>query len=94
MREGKMLKDFAELLKDWEPNSGTSREAVERVQSELGIVFPQDYIELMEWSNGGEDWIGESYLRLWPMEEIPSMNESLRASEYAPRVVFLVVMEG
>jgi len=83
-----MSKEVAELLKEWQPNPGTSKEVVERVQSELGIVFPQDYTELMEWSNGGEGWIGESYLQLWLMEEIPWNNESVGALKFAPGVIF------
>jgi len=79
---------IAQLLKDWKPNPGVPREVVETVQSEMGVVFPQDYIELMERSNGGEDWIGESYLQLTPMEEIPLSNESIGATKYAPGVIF------
>ncbi len=82
------MNDVAQLLKDWRLNPGAPREVVERVQSELGIVFPQDYTDLMEWSNGGEDWIGESYLRLWPMEEIPLMNAGYGALRFAPGMVF------
>jgi hypothetical protein len=82
-----VLNDVAQLLKEWKPNPGAPREVVEKVQDELGIVFPADYAQLMEWSNGGEDWIGESYLQLWPMEEIPSRNESIGATKYAPGVI-------
>lgn len=82
------MQDIAALLKDWKPSPGASKELVGRVQSELGISFPQDYIELMEWSNGGEDWIGESYLQLWPLEELPCNNESVGARKFAPGVVF------
>jgi hypothetical protein len=82
-----VLKDVAHLLKEWKPNPGAPREVVEKVQSELGIVFPQDYIGLMEWSNGGEDWVGESYLQLWTIEEIPLYNETLGMTKYAPGVI-------
>ncbi len=82
------MDDIAKLLKGWEPNPGAPKEVVGRVQSELGIAFPQDYIELIEWSNGGEDWIGESYLQLWPLEEVILNNESVGALTFAPGVVF------
>jgi SMI1 / KNR4 family (SUKH-1) len=84
-----VLKDVAQLLKEWKPNPGAPREVVEKVQDELGIVFPQDYIDLMETSNGGENWVGKSYLQLWPIEEIPSMNEGYGAPRFAPGVVFI-----
>lgn len=83
-----MSKSIAELLKKWKPNPGAPREVIEKVQSELGIVFPQDYTELMEWSNGGEDWIGQSYLQLLPVEEIPLMNKLTGATKYVPWVIF------
>jgi hypothetical protein len=82
------LNDVADILKNWKPNPGAPKEVIEKVQDELGVVFPQDYTALMETSNGGEDWIGESYLQLWPIEEIPLRNESLHVAEYAPGVVF------
>jgi SMI1/KNR4 family protein SUKH-1 len=63
-------------------------EAIEKVEEELGIVLPSDYIAFIETSNGGEGWVGNPYLRLWPVEEIQLMNESLHAAEYAPGVVF------
>jgi hypothetical protein len=83
-----MLNGAVILLKGWKPNLGASKDVVQEVQSELGIVFPTDNVELMEWSNGGVGWIGQSYLYLLPIEELALENESLGAAKYAPGVVF------
>jgi hypothetical protein len=38
--------------------------------------------------NGGEGWVGdESYLMLWPVEELVQENRTLKAAEFVPGVV-------
>jgi hypothetical protein len=83
-----MFNRAATLLKDWKPNPGASKDVIKEVQSQLGILFPTDYVELMQWSNGGEGWIGQSYLYLLPIDELALENESLEAAKFAPGVVF------
>ena len=39
-------------------------------------------------SNGGEGWVGEnSYLSLWKIDEIVSLNEAYEVSEFAPGLI-------
>ncbi|HYK74264.1 MAG TPA: SMI1/KNR4 family protein, partial [Pseudoneobacillus sp.] len=53
--------------------------------------FPEDYIEFMLSSNGGEGQINERYLRLWEMESIVEANgvEGYSIEEFAPGLVVI-----
>lgn len=76
---------------DWtiEPASDA---ALESVQSQLGRL-PAEYVELMRLHNGGEGFVGEeSYLRLWPIEELPENNQMLAPER--PNDVVLIGSDG
>lgn len=57
---------------------------LEEVQRKLRIVFPQEYVCFVTESNGAEGFIGNSYLALWPLEEIILLNEAAEVSKFAP----------
>ena len=76
---------------DWtiEPASDA---ALESVQSQLGRL-PVEYVALMRLHNGGEGFVGEeSYLRLWPIEELPENNQMLAPER--PNDVVLIGSDG
>lgn len=50
----------------------------------LANGLPNDYLAFMERTNGAEGSIGETYLSLWPAEEIKSLNEQYAVEEFAP----------
>jgi hypothetical protein len=64
-------------------NPPTSREEIERVQRKLSFRLPNDYVEFMLTKNGGEGFIGKSYLVLWKIEELISMNNAYHVAEFA-----------
>jgi hypothetical protein len=49
----------------------------------LGIVWPDDFVELMSITNGGEGWVGESYLSVYELDQIARFN----APEFHPGLV-------
>lgn len=49
-----------------------------------GVNHPRNYIDFMTEHNGGEGDIGESWLRLYPMEELKEINDSYNVPEYLP----------
>ena len=49
----------------------------------LGIVWPDDFVELMSITNGGEGWIGESYLLVYELDQIARFN----SPEFHPGLV-------
>lgn len=73
---------------DWNVEPGSDA-VLESVQSQLGPL-PAEYLAMMRLHNGGEGFVGEgSYLRIWPIEELPEKNRIL-----APHRESTVVLIG
>ena len=49
----------------------------------LGIAWPDDFVELMSITNGGEGWVGESYLSVYELDQIARFN----SPEFHPGLV-------
>jgi hypothetical protein len=49
----------------------------------LGIVWPHEFVELMSITNGGEGWVGESYLSVYELDQIARFN----SPEFHPGLV-------
>ena len=62
-------------------------EVISEIENKLGVKFPSDYIEFMLFSNGYEGSIGESYIAIWPIEELIEANESCEVEEYTPGLI-------
>ncbi len=60
---------------------------VKKVEAELDVTFPNDYIEFISYSNGAEGSIGENYLILWSIEDIVELNEDYGVNEFAKGLV-------
>ena len=60
---------------------------VKKVETELGINFPKDFIEFISNSNGAEGSIGENYLILWSIEDIIELNEAYGVNDFAKGLV-------
>lgn len=75
------------FFSDWELNSGVTVPATEKSSATLDFVFPSDYLNFMRRHNGGAGFLGESYLILWKLEELPSLNDEYEVKKYAPGLV-------
>jgi hypothetical protein len=65
--------------------AGATEQALGECQDTLGIKLPSEYVQFVKKSNGTEGFVGEdSYLMMWPVEELPAMNVSYEVQEYAP----------
>ncbi|MBO9128511.1 SMI1/KNR4 family protein [Bacillus sp. 165] len=84
-----MLDEKKYLFKGFNFNESIPKEELEKVEKELNVKFPSDYVEFMIKSNGGEGNIGESYLRLWKIEELVKGNEDYSVSEFAPGLLII-----
>ena len=74
-----------ELTRGLDLNPGASENLLKKVELQLGVSLPPEYVDFVKYSNGAEGIIGEnSYLVLWPMEEIDLLNEAYAVSEFAP----------
>lgn len=59
-------------------------ESIAQCQSHLKFQLPTDYVHFLEQTNGGEGFVGENYLRAWPVEELIQNNKDYRVEESAP----------
>lgn len=67
-------------------NKPISEESLESIEKKLEIKLPSDYLFFLRQANGGEGFIGESYLILWKAEELEPYNKDYQVEEYAPGV--------
>lgn len=82
-----MNSEIKKYIFEMELNAPTSMQIFAEVESQLGIKFPQDYVDFMLLSNGCEGIIGDSYLRIWPIEDIIKMNQAYEVDEYVPGLI-------
>lgn len=73
------------LIKHLELNPPVQREVLSSVQEIVGVIFPSEYVECVEMSNGAEGQVGNnSYLVLWRVGDIPALNAGYTVEEFAP----------
>jgi hypothetical protein len=60
---------------------------IDRVLKALSVRPPEDYVEFMSQSGGAEGFIDESYLILWPVEQLEELNTAYHVTEFAPGLV-------
>ena len=68
-------------------NGPAEAAVVESLSAALGIALPHDYLDFLRQHNGGEGFIGESYIVLWKAEEIALFNREYEVAKYAPGIL-------
>ncbi len=64
------------------------REAVAELEARLDVKLPDDYKDFLMQSSGAEGPIGtESYLVLWPLDDIVDHNLGYKVAESAPNLL-------
>lgn len=71
-----------------ELNPPASRSVIVDVESKLGIKLPEQYIRFMMEANGAEGKIGNSYLVIWPAEQIVQLNIEYAVNDFTPGLVY------
>jgi phosphoribosylaminoimidazole (AIR) synthetase len=80
---------YNHFKKDINNNPGVSPELISEIEAEIGVNFPKDYVELMSRINGMEGSVGNSYIRLWAINELIEMNEGYSVQEFAPGILLI-----
>jgi hypothetical protein len=76
---------LASLSKNITRNKGADNDVIKNTSSQLDFILPDDYLEFIHESNGGEGTIGEMhYLSLWEIEELTKLNKDYDTEIYAP----------
>lgn len=81
------------LLTDFTLVEGASPEALAALRNLPDVALPAEYLDFLRESNGGEGFVGESYLVLWRAEELEPFNREYQVAERAPGI-FLFGSDG
>lgn len=71
-----------------------SDKAIKNLQETYGVQFPEDYISFLKSSNGSDGFVGDAYLILMSVEEIPKLNEGYAIDEFAPGLILFGTSGG
>jgi hypothetical protein len=81
-------------LSSFHRNGAANFDEIRKFEYSSGIKLPEDYIEFLQWANGGAGMIGQnSFARFWRLEELLECNEGYGVAEYVPEL-FLLGSDG
>ncbi len=66
-----------ELFAEFDANPPANLAAIAQCQSNLKFRLPAEYVQFLEQMNGGEGFVGNNFLRAWPVEELISVQQGL-----------------
>lgn len=72
----------------FEKNVPASEEALHALRSRFAGM-PDDYTSWLQGANGGEGFLGDSYVILWRAEEIEQFNKEYEVEDYAPGLILI-----
>lgn len=72
------------LFESFDIGSPAPQEAIISAEMALNAKLPNGYVNFLGHANGGEGLIGNSYLILWPVEQLQELNEAYNVKEFAP----------
>jgi hypothetical protein len=88
-----MQADRERLLTKFNSNAPADARSVHQFETESGFKLPEDYVQFLQQTDGGEGFVGDAYLILWRVGELLEMNEGYQVAEYAPGL-FLFGSDG
>jgi hypothetical protein len=78
------MSEIQSLLVEFNRNLGVSAAAISACETDLGLKLPNEYVEFLKLSDGGEGFIGENYIILWSCDELPQLNRSYKVEQFLP----------
>ena len=83
------MKNTIDLMREMDFAAPADDELIIRTECEMGVEFPEQYKEFMKITNGAEGALGEnSYLAIWSLDEIASLNEDYGVRKFTPGLVY------
>jgi len=67
---------------------------VDALSSNLGVTLPKHYTKFLKEHNGGEGFIGESYIIFFKAEELVDFNREYQVEKYAPGILLFASNGG
>jgi hypothetical protein len=81
------MTDILRWLHGFNGRLAATPETVRQGEAQLGIRLPPDYVEFITAMNGGEGFVGDNYVILWSVDELPRFNREYNVPEFAPGLV-------
>jgi hypothetical protein len=70
----------------WIASTPATEESIQSI-AKAAAPLPKEYVELLQWSNGGEGPLGEVYFSLWPAEDVVKRNEGYEIGRVFPNAI-------
>lgn len=68
----------------WLRQPGAPQQTISCLSTDCARPLPQDYLDYLHWSNGGEGTIAGRYVSCWPAEEILDLNRDYEIPQHLP----------
>ena len=81
------MDSISTLIQTLNSANAAESENIMRVEKQIKYEFPNDYTDFLKISNGAEGFLGDSYINLWSVEDLPTLNESYQVNIYAPGLI-------
>ena len=73
------------VLKRFHRNNPAKEDAIKAFEHEANFTIPREYREFLTVTDGGEGFLqDESFVQLWPVDELVSLNKAYQIEEYCP----------
>lgn len=79
--------NFGEIFKNFITVSGLKNDNLESIFLELDLNPPFDYVSVLRYTNGGEGFLRESYLRLFSINTLISINNAYQIKRFTPGLI-------
>lgn len=76
--------ELGKFFTHFDRNPPANGMTVEHLQASVNFSLPPDYVECLLNMDGGEGFIGGTYLLLWRVGELIERNARYRIAEFAP----------
>jgi hypothetical protein len=82
--------EIKRLLSGFVLREGAPQSAIDAMVAELGVSLPEEYLDLLRFTNGGEGCLGSddaSNIQFWSVEDIVTFNREYGIWEDHPQLV-------
>ena len=82
-----MDKRLVAALDGFVRNQGSPLDVINAASVLLQRQLPADYIEILQYMDGGEGFVGSEYIRLYASKKLAELNSAYGVQEFAPGLV-------
>lgn len=79
--------ELVELFDNFLLHEGAKSAEIIEAYASLGMRPSAEYMAVLEFTNGGEGFIGQNYLRLYSTKELLAFNQAYQVSRFVPGLI-------